>query len=324
MSGGQRVISDLHQLPRFEDGWTFLYADKVRIEREDYAIALVDETGRVPVPAASLSALMLGPGTTITHAAMVALAESGCSVIFCGEDGTRFYASGLGETRRAGNALRQAEAWADPREHLAVVQRMYRIRFSEPLDEKLTLEQIRGLEGVRVRDAYAAASAATGVAWSGRAYTRGDWSSADPVNRALSTANACLYALCHAAIASAGFHPALGFVHTGKMLSFVYDVADLYKVDVTVPIAFDAAAAGASGVESRARRACRTAIWKGKLLERIIPDIQRVLGLRPERVRALAYTRPDDDPNADDAGSLWDDAKGAVGGGRNFGGGETA
>jgi CRISPR-associated protein Cas1 len=274
-------LHDLHLLPRFADGLTFLYVERVRVEQDASAIVLVDKSGRVPVPVASLSVLMLGPGCVVTHAAMLACADNGCSVTFCGESGVRQYACGLGETHRAGNLLAQAKAWADPAEHLAVVRRMYRMRFAGPLDDGLTLEQIRGMEGVRVREAYARTSRETGVPWRGRRYD-GDWSSTDAVNRALSTANACLYGLCHAAIVSTGFSAGLGFVHTGKALAFVYDVADLYKADVTVPIAFSAAAGPLAGLEARTRRTCRDAFRSTKLVERIMPDMQRVLGLKPE------------------------------------------
>ncbi|WP_437725321.1 type I-E CRISPR-associated endonuclease Cas1e [Sorangium sp. So ce861] len=313
MSRGGSLLRDLQQLPRFSDGWTFLYTDKVRIERDDSAIVLIDAEGQVPVPVAALSVLMLGPGVSITHAAMLALSEAGCSVVWCGEEGTRFYASGVGETRRASNLMAQAEAWASAKRRAEVVARMYRMRFAERLDPDLTLEQIRGMEGVRVREAYAKASRETGLPWSGRAYRRGDWGAADPVNRALSTANACLYGLCHAAIVSTGFSPALGFVHTGKMLSFVYDVADLYKVEVTVPIAFKAAAMGTASLESNVRRLCRTAFHDERLLQRIVPDMQRALGLKADATLLVTHAPDDDAP-----GALWDPARGSVPGGKNF------
>jgi CRISPR-associated protein Cas1 len=291
---------------------TFLYVERARIEQEAHAIVLVDVDGRTAVPVASLSVLMLGPGTVITHAAMLACADNGCSVTFCGESGVRLYACGIGETHRTNNLMAQAKAWADPAAHLEVVRRMYRMRFADPLDEDLTLEQIRGMEGVRVREAYARVSRETGVLWRGRAYS-GAWSSSDPVNRALSTANACLYGLCHAAIVSTGFSPGLGFVHTGKALAFVYDVADLYKADVTVPIAFAAATGLLDGLESRVRRACRNAFRKTKLIERIVPDTQRVLGLKPEIVHYIDTSSEEDEP----APELWS-PDGAIPGGQNY------
>jgi len=223
--------------------------------------------------------LMLGPGTSITHEAIKVLAENGSLVVWCGEYGVRFYAQGMGETRKAYHLLKQAELASDPAKRIQVVLRMYRYRFGETLHPELSLEQIRGLEGVRVREAYARASREYGVPWNGRRYDRANWGAADPINRALSTANACLNGLCHAAIVSAGYSPALGFIHTGKQLSFVYDIADLYKVEVTVPLAFRVVAESKEHLESRVRHACRDAFREHRLLERILPDIDQVLGI---------------------------------------------
>ncbi len=316
-----RVVTDLTQLPRVADGWTFLYTEKVRIERSDYAIELRDINGRIQVPVAALSVLMLGPGATITHAAVLALAESGCSIVWCGEGGARFYASGLGETRRAHHLEAQARAWASTARHAEVVRRLYTMRFSEKLADSLTLEQIRGHEGVRVRDAYANISKEMGVAWTGRSYRRGDWSSADPVNRALSAANACLYGVCHAAIVATGFSSGLGFLHVGKQLSFVYDIADLYKVEITVPAAFRTVRdGGVDRIESRVRRICRELFHSSRLLERIVPDIQRVIGLAPEKTRLVVH-RGEEDVEAglgEAPGALWNEDGSETGGGRNF------
>jgi CRISPR-associated protein Cas1 len=268
------------------------------------------------VPAATLCLLMLGPGTKITHAAVTALADNGCLVYWCGEEGVRFYAYGNGKTRNADNLMHQAKLWGDTRSRLEVVMRLYRMRFDEPLDESLTLPQIRGKEGVRVRETYARASRESGIEWKGRSYDRGSWGAADPVNRALSAANSCLYGLCQAAILALGLSPALGFIHTGKMLSFVYDVADLYKTDVSIPVAFRSVAEGLEHVETRARKACRDAFKQQQLLKKMVTDIQFALDLQPDR-------RTDQcsifDSDAAMPGLLWDPTEGAVQGGQNFG-----
>lgn len=319
-----RTITDLAQLPRTADSWTFLYTEKVRIERADYAIELRDKTGRVPVPVAALSALMLGPGATITHAAILALAECGCSIIWCGEGMVRFYASGMGETRRAHNLEAQAVTWAIEDKHMAAVRRLYTMRFPEGLDDNLTLEQIRGREGARVRQAYADIARETGIDWKGRSYKRTEWGASDAVNRALSAANSCLYGVCHAAIVATGFTPGLGFLHVGKQLSFVYDIADLYKVEVTVPAAFRAASDDSPNLESRVRRLCRDTFQSSRLLERIVPDLQRVVGLTPERAKLVVHRGDVDDDTAaedgtDDApGALWSGDDARVAGGQNF------
>lgn len=286
-----------------------------RVDQESRAIAIHDENGKTPVPCANLALLMLGPGVTITHAAILVLADHGCLVVWVGEEGVRFYAAGMGETRNASNFLHQARMWARADLRMQVVRRLYQLRFSEEFAPELTLRQIRGMEGARVRDAYAGASRETGVPWSGRSYRRDKWNNADPVNRALSTANSCLYGICHAAIVSAGFSPALGFIHTGKMLSFVYDIADLYKAEITIPLAFRAAADTEDGLERRVRLSCRDEFVSNRLLEKIIPDIQAALML-PKR------GSPDGDaPFDQDAavpGSLWDPVKGRVEGGHSY------
>ncbi len=311
--GGERM-DDLHILPKIRDSWSYLYTEHCRIDQEDKAIAIHNAAGKVPVPCATLALLMLGPGTTITHAAVRVLAENGCLVMWTGEEGVRFYALGTGETRSSRNFLRQVQFWADPARRLQVVMRMYRTRFKEPLDESLTLQQVRGMEGIRVREEYARASRETGVAWGGRAYRRGEWNAADPVNRALSSANSCLYGVCHAAIVAAGYSPALGFVHTGKQLSFVYDIADLYKADLTIPLAFRATAAGEHDLESRVRRECRDAFRRSRLLDRVVPDIDRVLG---EDGRGQCAGEQEYDSEVAKPGSLWDPVSGEVPGGVN-------
>lgn len=309
-------LKDLHLLPKFRDSLSHLYVEHCRIEQEERAIALWDAQGRTPVPCASLSLLMLGPGTSITHAAIATLADNGCLVLWCGEEGVRLYAQGLGLTRSAAYLLHQARLWAHPRTRLQVVWRLYQMRFEEPLEEGLTLRQIRGREGVRVREAYARASRETGVPWHGRAYRRDAWQAADPVNRALSAANSCLYGICHAAILALGLSPALGFIHTGKMLSFVYDVADLYKTRISIPVAFRETAAGPVNLESRVRQACRDEFRRLFFLKTIIRDLQTLLDLE-----AVAETGEWDKYHRDDAlpGGLWDPEEDRpVAGGHNF------
>lgn len=271
-------IDDLHQIPKFRDALSYLYLEHGRIDRHDKSIAFYDENGMIPVPASSLSVLMLGPGTRVTQAAITTLAENNCLLIWCGEENVRFYACGMGGTRSSAPLLRQAKLASDEKTRLEVVKRMYQMRFLEDIDPSLTVEQLRGKEGIRVRETYARMSRETGVPWSGRSYDRMDWRTADPVNRALSAANSCLYGICHAAILSAGYSPAIGFIHTGKQLSFVYDIADLYKVDLTIPLAFRVAANPSPELERQVRLSLRDTFRETKLVQRIIPDIRLALG----------------------------------------------
>ncbi len=306
-------LKDLHILPKVRDSAGFVYVEHCRIDRADKAIALHDKDGVTAVPCAGLTMFLVGPGTSMTHAAVQTLAENGCLVGWTGEMGVRFYAQGMGETRASRHLLRQARLSSIPALRLAVVRQMYEMRFVETLDPELTLQQIRGKEGIRVREAYARASRETGVEWSGRAYRRDKWADADSVNRALSAANSCLYGICHAAIVAAGYSTALGFIHTGKMLSFVYDIADLYKADLTIPLAFRLVKEDEKNIESRIRRACRDIFYEQRLLARIIPDMEK----------ALAVPLPPEDEtdfDADEAapGGLWEPFSGTVSGGVNW------
>jgi len=208
-----------------------------------------------------------------------ALSRNNCLLAWTGQDGVRLYAASIGGTYSARRLIRQAKLVSDEEKRLEVAWRMYRFRFAEEIPTVVSLESIRGMEGIRVRRAYAEASARYGVEWKGRRYDQDDWSKGDPINRALSAANACLYGICHAGILSAGYSPALGFIHTGKMLSFVYDIADLYKTEVTVPAAFKVAAENAPEIERAVRMECRSTFHDFKLMERLLPDIAEVLGV---------------------------------------------
>lgn len=306
---------DLHELPKVRDRLSYLYVEHARIDREDKAIAIHTPDGITPVPCANLALLLLGPGTNITQAAILTLADNGCLVVWCGEQGVRFYAAGTGVTRDAAHMLLQAALVSRKSTRLLVVRRMYEVRFGDRVPSDWTLQQIRGREGVRVRDAYAAASRETGVPWEGRNYNRGNWGAANAVNRALSTANSCLYGVCHAAIVAAGYSPALGFIHTGKQLSFVYDVADFYKVGITVPLSFRCAKEGLDDLERRVRHACRDAFAEQRLLERIVKDIDTVLNITPDADDLPDGVIYDEDPAQ--PGALWD-PEGDVAGGENY------
>lgn len=270
-------MDSLMQLTRFQDRLTYLYLEKGHIEQDAKSVAYVTEKKRVPVPAADLALLMLGPGTTITHKAICNLGDCNCTVVWVGEEGVRFYCHGRGGTHFSANLLQQASLAANQRTRRQVVVRMYEKRFGESVEPGLHIQAIRGKEGYRVRSAYQKLAVEHGVQWTGRNYDAQNWNRGDPLNRALSAASACLNGIVHSGVVSAGYSAALGFVHTGKMLSFVYDVADLYKVDLIVPLVFQTVAESDQNVERRARQACRDMFRKTRFLEQLLPDIREVL-----------------------------------------------
>lgn len=270
--------SNLKAFSRYTDSISFIYIEHAVIEREDQSVAAFTDQGRIDLPAANLGTLLLGPGTRITHGALNVLSSCGCVLAWVGEEGLKHYAVGQAKTRSSASIEKQCRMWADDTLRGVVVRRMYELRFGEAISPQLTLNQIRGKEGARVRDAYRDAATAFGVQWSGRAYKQDTWDAADPVNKALSAANAALYAVVLAGLHSLGFSPALGFIHTGKQLSFVYDVSDLYKMEVTVPAAFEAAVDRSAGVERRARRLFRERAHGARLLDRLGADLARLFG----------------------------------------------
>lgn len=300
---------NLRALARYTDSLSHVYLEHAVIEQEDHSIAAFTPDGRITLPAANLSSVILGPGTRITHAAIKILADCGALIAWTGSEGLRFYASGQSKTRLSHGIEIQAKHWADPDLHLLVVRRMYQVRFQESLPSTLTLQQIRGKEGVRVRDTYQNLVKTFGVSWSGRRYDRSSWRDADPVNQALSATNAALYAIVLAGLHALGYSPSLGFVHTGKQLSFVYDVADLVKTQTSIPAAFEAAAGGAEQVESRARRLLRDRCCQERLQDRLTKIIPALFDADdPDLDRACG----------DEVGALWD-SNGPIPGGVQYG-----
>lgn len=250
----------------------------------DSAFVLVDANGvRTQIPVGGLGCLMLEPGTRVSHAAVVLAARTGCLLIWVGEGGVRLYASGQPGGARADRLLYQARAALDETARLNVVREMYRRRFGEDAPSRRSIDQLRGIEGARVREMYKLLAQRHGVNWNVRNYDRRDWDSADTANRALSSATACLYGLSEAAILAAGYAPAIGFLHRGKPQSFVYDIADIYKFETAAPAAFATVSkiqkgkGDGSPVERQVRIACRDQFRSTGLLTKIIPDIQQIL-----------------------------------------------
>ncbi|NLJ34801.1 MAG: type I-E CRISPR-associated endonuclease Cas1 [candidate division WS1 bacterium] len=286
-------MQKLHVVPRFDDSLTYVYAEHSRVDRSGGSIGLWDQSGITELPVAAVRVLMLGPGSSITHEAVRVLADNNCLIIWCGEETVRFYAQGIGATRSSTRLIRQAALVSDPESRIQVARRMYAFRFKEVVLADLGMDQIRGLEGQRVRETYRRLSEQFDVPWHGRSYDRIKWQGGDPVNRAISAANSCLYGLCHAAIISAGYSPALGFIHTGKQLSFVYDIADLYKTECSLPTAFAIAAQDPPHLEREVRIAMRDSFRASRLIQRVIPDIKALLAEDITEEELAIY---DDDP----------------------------
>jgi len=272
---------------------SMLFVEYGRLDVIDGAFVLEDEKGvRAQIPVATLACIMVQPGTTVTHAAVKLAAYVGCLLIWVGEGGVRLYAAGQPGGARADRLLYQARLALDDALRLKVVRRMYALRFGEEPPARRSIEQLRGIEGARVRKMYEILAKRYGVEWKRRSYDVKDWEGGDVLNQCLSSATACLYGICEAAILAAGYAPAIGFIHTGKPRSFVYDVGDLFKFETVVPAAFQVAKrGGVTNPERETRLACRDHFRQTHLLSRIIPTIEDMLaagGVEPPPCHAEA------------------------------------
>lgn len=310
MSTVGRRPTRVQELARAVDRISFLYLERCVVHRDSNAITATDERGVVYIPASSIGALLLGPGTSVTHQAIALAADSGMTVVWVGERGVRYYAHGASLARSSRLLQAQAEAVVNQRSRLRVARAMYAMRFPGEDVSGLTMQQLRGREGARVRAVYRAESERTGVQWGKRVYDPDNWEAGDPVNQALSAAHASLYGVVHGVIVALGCSPALGFVHTGHHRSFVYDIADLYKAELTVPVAFDVAAQQPDDLPGVVRRRLRDALHDGHLLTRCSADIRRLILGHDEAA--------DDELSADDVVLLWDENVRAVAGGTSY------
>ena len=271
---------------------SMLFLEKGELDVLDGAFVLVDKNGvRTHIPIGSVACLMLEPGSRVSHAAAILAARVGCLLIWVGEAGVRLYSAGQPGGARSDRLLYQAKLALDEELRLKVVRKMYEFRFDDDIPSGSNVEQLRGMEGARVKKMYELMAKRYGIEWKGRRYDSAEWGSGDLPNRCLSSATSCLYGVTEAGVLAAGYAPAIGFVHTGKPLSFVYDIADLFKFETVVPVAFSIAAKKPTDPEGMVRRACRDSFRETKLLRNIIPTIEEILA-------AGGISPPEDAPDA--------------------------
>lgn len=271
------IKPEIQSLPTVSERMTFLYLEHCKINRDQGAITATDDEGIVSIPANMVSVLLFGPGTDVSHRAMELIGEAGISVCWVGEHGVRYYAGGRALTQSSKLLLKQAELVTNQRKHLEVARKMYQLRFKNEDVSNLTMQQLRGREGSRIRQVYKESSQKWGIPWNGREYDPDNFDDSDDVNKALSAGNVCLYGLAHSVICALGCSPALGFVHIGHECSFDYDIADLYKAEITIPIAFEIAASHSEDISGDTRRRVRDEMVSIRLLERMVKDIKYLL-----------------------------------------------
>lgn len=304
----------ISEVPQVSDRVTFIYVEHAKISRMDGAITVAESRGIVRIPAAIIGILLLGPGTDISHRAVELLGDSGTSIAWVGEHGIRQYAHGRSLTHSSRFLEKQALLVSNMRTKLQVARAMYEMRFPDEDVSGLTMQQLRSKEGARIRKLYRTMAKKYSVKWDGRTYDPDNYDGGDPVNRALSSSNVALYGLVYGAVSAMGMAPGLGFVHKGHDLSFVYDIADLYKAELTIPVSFQIASEHADGenIGKIARQKMRDQFVDGKVLARIVKDIQSLLGIEEdEKINVETL-------------SLWDDKQGSVSYGVNYGGADEA
>lgn len=276
---------EISELSKVSDRITFLYLEHAKLNRIDSAISVADSTGTVYIPAAIISVLLLGPGIDVTHRAMELMGDAGMAVVWVGEDGVRQYAHGRSLNHSSILLQAQAKLVSNTRTRLAVARKMYQMRFPGMDVSGLTMQQLRGKEGARIRRVYQDQSQKTGVAWSRREYKVDDFESSTPINQALTAAHQALYGLSYSVIVALGASAGLGFIHTGHDLSFVYDFSDLYKADYSIPIAFEMVKEyGKDDIAVHTRHAMRDAFKDGKLIEKMVKDLKYLLDIKNPKI----------------------------------------
>ena len=255
------------------------------MEIDDSSIKWIDAEGnRIRLPAATLNALLLGPGTSVTHEAIKVAAAANCSICWVGEDSLMFYASGITPTATTRNVQRQARLSTDPEAALAVARAMFSRRFPDADLERKTLQEMMGMEGVRVRKSYTQKAEHYKVGWKGRVFTPGKFELSDLTNQILTSMNAALYGVLCGCVHSLGYSPHLGFIHSGSPLPFIYDLADLYKEELCIDLAFSLTLDMAGRYNKYAvSEAFRKKVLDMNLLEKVADDIESFVGEKSAR-----------------------------------------
>ncbi len=266
---------------QIKDRLSFFYVQRGSLTVIDGCLVLTDAEDRTQyeVPARATVCIMVGPGTNVSTEAMRLAAAYGVLITWVGEHGVRCYSAGRPWGDNIEWLEKQVRCYSDPQLSLKVAREMFFRRFGVRM-ERRSIDQLRGIEGARVRELYKLKAQEYRIPWSGRKYVPGNpLKQTDAPNLALNVANTCLYGLVETAVHAAGISTALGFIHKGDRLSFVLDIADLYKMEQMVPLAFRLVAQKADGarpwpnLEMDVRRACRDHFKESKLLDRVVNDM---------------------------------------------------
>ncbi|MFT6419908.1 MAG: CRISPR-associated protein Cas1 [Porticoccus sp.] len=289
MAAGQRLFVKVtrNSLPQVKDKYPFLYLERGRLEIDDSSVKWIDsEANVVPLPVATLNALLLGPGTTVTHDAIKTATAASCAVCWVGEDSLLFYAAGFLPTADTRNLKQQIELSANPEKSVEVARRMFVRRFPDADLQGKTLKEMMGMEGHRVRALYQTKAEEYQVGWKGRKFAPGKFDLSDIANQVLTASNAALYGILCSAVHSMGYSPHIGFIHSGSPLPFIYDLADLYKEHLCIDLAFALTREMAGRYnKQKVSSAFRERVIDMDLLARLAEDIPDMLGVKNARRR---------------------------------------
>lgn len=252
--------------------YSFLYAEYGSLEVEGHAVVLQQGEHITHFPIGASCAILIMPGTQVSHAAVKVCAQEDCLLLWVGENGVRLYASG-NPGRNSDAVLRQASLFLDPSKRLAVARRIFKLMFNEEAPQGRSIDQLRGIEGSRVKEIYPNIASQHGLIWKGRTQVGAN----DPLNYAISTANAALYGIVEAVVVTMGYIPSIGFIHTGDARSFIFDIADCLKFNSVVPLAMKIASESRDNIEMRTRHACRDLFARERVPERIVSIIATVM-----------------------------------------------
>lgn len=282
MAQGQKLFVKVtrESLPQVKDKYPFIYLEHGRLEVDDSSIKWIDaEKNTVPLPVATLNTLLLGPGTTVTHEAVKTAVAANCSLCWVGEDSLLFYAAGFLATSHTRNLRHQLEQAADADKSLDTAKRLFARRFPDADLEGKTLKEMMGMEGYRVRALYQQKAEDYQVGWKGRVFTPGKFEISDITNQVLTANNAALYGILCSAVHSLGYSPHIGFIHSGSPLPFIYDLADLYKEQLCIDLAFALTRDMAGRYEKqKVAAAFRQRVIDMDLLAKLADDIADILG----------------------------------------------
>lgn len=260
-----------------EDGTLrFLAAKSETLDAGDYAI-----------PYQAVSMILLGPGTSLTQDVLRLCARHGTLIAAVGEGGVKSYTAPPMGQARADVARAHAERWADPVKRLDTARRLYAWRFGKVLPHR-DIATLRGIEGARMRESYRLVADRFGIQWQGRRYDRSEPESADLANQAINHAATFVEAAADLAVAAVGALPPLGFIHEESSNAFTLDIADLWRVDVTLPLAFGAVRASLDRkndlpLERELRKRAVMVFRREKLIERMIERIKELLDVHDDR-----------------------------------------